>query len=181
VYAALAAGWLALVWRDARAGLAFCAGPLLAPIGLIGLLPLAVQPARGAWRRAAHAFVAVPVAAAVAGLHGGTLPLTAADVPDLGLAGSERPGDVLHALATLAQSETALLTTAFALALTALLLPGAVRRGQAAIVALCLGQAVLILAWAPQLPWVGIVLSSLLLGAALSARPLAQSRRSAAG
>src|SRR4029079_4877986 len=46
-YAALALGWLAVCWRDARAGLVFVAGPLLASIGALGLLPLAVQPASG--------------------------------------------------------------------------------------------------------------------------------------
>ena len=39
--------WLAVFWRDARAGLLFVAGPLLAAIGAIALLPLAVQPAHG--------------------------------------------------------------------------------------------------------------------------------------
>ena len=46
-YAALALAWLAVFWRDARAGLLFVAGPLLAAVGAIALLPLAVQPARG--------------------------------------------------------------------------------------------------------------------------------------
>ena len=45
--------WLAVFWRDARAGLLFVAGPLLAAVGAIALLPLAVQPARG--RAAARA------------------------------------------------------------------------------------------------------------------------------
>ena len=71
VYAVLAAAWLAVAWRDARAGLLFTAGPLLAPLGLLALLPLAVQPARGAWRRALHAAMGVLVAAAVTGLAGG--------------------------------------------------------------------------------------------------------------
>ena len=51
VYGVLALGWLAVTWRDPRAGLLFWAGPLLAPLGLLALLPLAVQPARGWWRR----------------------------------------------------------------------------------------------------------------------------------
>jgi predicted Ser/Thr protein kinase len=55
VYGVLALAWLAVTWRDTRAALAFVAGPLLAPFGLIALLPLAVQPARGTWRRALHA------------------------------------------------------------------------------------------------------------------------------
>ena len=46
-YGVLALAWLAVCWRDARAGLLFAAGPLLASIGAIALLPLAVQPARG--------------------------------------------------------------------------------------------------------------------------------------
>ena len=46
-YAALAVAWLAVFWRDARAGLLFVAGPVLAAVGAIALLPLAVQPARG--------------------------------------------------------------------------------------------------------------------------------------
>ena len=66
-------------WRDARAGLLFVAGPLLASIGALALLPLAVQPARGRVRRALQAFVGVLAAAAVAGLRGQPLPLTGRD------------------------------------------------------------------------------------------------------
>ena len=55
VYAALALAWLALSWRDARAGLLFLAGPLLAPLGLLALVPVAALAARGAVRRAAQA------------------------------------------------------------------------------------------------------------------------------
>ena len=51
------------------------AGPLLAAIGLLALLPLVVQPARGLWRRGLHAAVGVFAAAAVAGLSGRALPL----------------------------------------------------------------------------------------------------------
>ena len=98
VYGALALGWLAVTWRDARAGLVFLAGPLLATFGLIALLPLAVQPARAVWRRALHAAVGVYAAAAVAGLSGRDLPLGAGVVHDLGVAQSERPSDVVHAL-----------------------------------------------------------------------------------
>ena len=46
-------------WRDARWGLLFLAGPLLAPLGLLALVPLVVQPARGTVRRAAQAALAV--------------------------------------------------------------------------------------------------------------------------
>ena len=81
-YGALALAWLAVFWRDARAGLLFVAGPLLAAIGAIALLPLAVQPARGRARRALQAFAGVLVAAAVAGLRGQPLPLTGSTRPE---------------------------------------------------------------------------------------------------
>ena len=40
----LAVAWLALTWREARLGLLFVAGPLLAPSARSPLVPLAVQP-----------------------------------------------------------------------------------------------------------------------------------------
>ncbi len=79
LYLALAAGWLALFWREARAGLAFLAGPLLAPLGLIGLVPIAVQPVRDPLRRAAQAGAAVVVATVAAGLRGEALPFGAGE------------------------------------------------------------------------------------------------------
>jgi hypothetical protein len=78
-YAGLATGWLALCWRDARSGLLFVAGPLLAPLGLLPLVPLVVQSATGAVRRGALAALAVLSAALVAGVSGDPLPLTGAD------------------------------------------------------------------------------------------------------
>ena len=96
VYAALAVGWLALCWRDARAGLLFMAGPVLAAIGAIALLPLAVQPARGRARRALQAFAGVFAAVAVAGLRGNPLPLTGVAVPSLGVDGSTSVSTVIR-------------------------------------------------------------------------------------
>jgi hypothetical protein len=171
VYGVLAISWLAVVWRDARAGLAFFAGPILAPLGLLGLLPLAVQPVRGAWRRGLHAFVGVTAAAALTGLGGHALPLTGTTVGDLGVTGAESPRTVVDALVALLHGETAILTTAFALGLAAIALPHAVRRGPRAIVALGIAQAALVLVWAPSIPWPGIVLSSMLATALLIARP----------
>src|SRR5207245_105397 len=55
VYAALAAAWIALSWRDARAGLLLAVGPLLAPVAALALLPLAAPLARGRMRRALQA------------------------------------------------------------------------------------------------------------------------------
>jgi len=97
LYGAVAAGWLALAWRDARTGLGFLAGPLLAPVGLIALVPLAVQPVRGSARRAFQAVAAVGVAALAAGMRGTSLPFgTAAPTPDL--AGLESPVDAARVL-----------------------------------------------------------------------------------
>ena len=171
VYGALALAWLALVWRDARAGLAFLAGPVLAPLGLLALLPLAVQPARAGWRRALHAATGILAAAAVAGLDGGALPLANVVVGDLGLAQSERPTDVLQTLATVLRASPELGTTALALALVAVLLPRAVARGPWGIAGLGALQLGLVLVWAPGIDWLGIVAGTWLLCGLLAARP----------
>jgi serine/threonine-protein kinase len=171
VYGALALAWLAVTWRDARAGLAFWAGPVLAALGLLALLPLAVQPARGWWRRGLHAGAGVCAAAAVAGLSGTQLPLTGLVVGDLGVAGTERPTDVLHALGTVLHDGTAIATTALALAIVAALLPWATSRGRWGIAGLGALQLTLVLAWAPSVPWVGFVFGTWLLCGLLVARP----------
>ena len=171
VYGALALGWLAVTWRDARSGLLFALGPALASVGLLPLLPLAVQPARGAWRRGLQAGAGVMAAAAVAGLAGRPLPLTGADVGNLGLAGSERPTDVLQALQVVLRANPGVATTALALALVAVLLPRAVRRGPWGIAGLGALQIALVLLWAPSVSALGVVLGTWLLCAALAARP----------
>ena len=171
VYGALALAWLALCWRDARAGLTFWIGPLLAPIGLVALLPLVVQPVRGLWRRAVQAAAGLLAAAAVAGLGGNALPLAGDPIGDLGLTGSESPTDVLRALATVLRSSPELGTTALAFAVVAVLLPRAVGRGIWGITGLGLLQVVLVLAWAPGAGWLGIVLGTWLLCGLLAARP----------
>jgi predicted Ser/Thr protein kinase len=182
VYGALALGWLVVTWRDPRSGLAFYAGPLLAPLGLLALLPLAVQPARGWWRRGLHAGAGVLAAAAVAGLGGKELPLTGMLVGDLGVAQSERPTDVLHALGTVLADGSAIGTTALALGLVAALLPAAASRGLPGIAGLGVLQLVLVLAWAPAIPWVGFVFGTWLLCGLLAARPFVGTiRRRGAG
>jgi hypothetical protein len=171
VYGVLALAWLAVAWRDARAGLLFCLGPVLAPLGLLPLLPLAVQPARGAWRRGLHAGVGVVTAAAAAGIAGRPLPLTGAVVGDLGVAGSERPTDVLQALERVLHSSPGVATTALALAVVAVLLPRAVARGPWGIAGLGALQIGLVLLWAPSVPALGVVAGTWLLCGLLAARP----------
>ncbi len=170
-YGGLALVWLAVTWRDPKTGLAFTAGPLLAAIGLLALLPLAVQPVRGAWRRALQAATGVFAAAAVAGLSGASLPLGGGKAHDLGIAGTERPGDVLAALGGLLRAHPELSTTALAAAIVTLLLPRAIARGPIGIAVLGALQLVLVLAWAPSVPWPGFVFGTMLLCGLLAARP----------
>jgi eukaryotic-like serine/threonine-protein kinase len=172
VYGVLALGWLAVMWRDARSGLLFWAGPLLAPLGLLGLLPVVVQPARGSWRRGLHAVAGVFAGAAVAALLGRSLPLGGAEVGDLGVEQTERPTDVVQALAVVLRESPAISTTALALALVAMLLPRATARGPWGVAALGALQVTLVLAWGPTVPWVGIVAATWLLCAILVARPV---------
>ena len=172
LYGAIAVGWLAVMWRDARAGLLFWAGPLLAPLGLLGLLPLVVQPARSVWRRGLQAAAGVFAGAAIAGLLGRALPLGGPEVGDLGIAQTERPTDVVQALALVLRESSAIPTTALALALVAMLLPRAAARGPWGIAGLGALQLTLVLAWGPTIPWVGMVAGTWLLCAILAARPV---------
>ena len=163
LYGAVALGVLALGWRDARAGLAFAVGPLLAPIGGLALVPLAVQPARGWLRRGFHATLALPAALLVAALHGHSLPLVGGDVGNLGVTATDHPGTVLQAIVTTLRDRPAILTTAIVLGIVAALLPSARSRGRAAIAVVCIGEAGLVLLAAPSLPPTSIVLGAWIL------------------
>ena len=171
VYGILALGWLAVTWRDARSGLLFAMGPLLA----LARAPRASPPRRpaGPGRLAPwlHAGIGVLAAAAVAGLVGRPLPLTGAPVGDLGLAEPERPTDVVQALERVLTANAAIATTALALALVAVLLPRAVARGAWGIAGLGALQLGLVLLWAPSIPAFGMIAGTWLLCAALVARP----------
>ncbi len=116
-YGAVALAWLALCWRDARAGLAFLAGPLLAPLGLLALAPVAVVAvSRGAARRAAQVVAAVTAATVTAGLRGWDLPFRQGAVPPLDLPGVDSPTATAATLVGAVPGDLAL----EALALTAL-------------------------------------------------------------
>ena len=168
-YGALALGWLALSWRDPRAGLAFCAGPLLAGVGALALLPLAVQPARGALRHALHAAAGVLAAVAVAGLRGGPLPISGATAGDLGIAGSEQPLAVATAVGRALAEQGGLLGVAVVLAAAAAVLPAARSRGPRWIAGLGAAQLAALLAVAPH-AWPSIVLGTAALCATLAVR-----------
>ena len=170
VYAALAVAWLAIWWRDARAGLLFIAGPVLATIGAIALLPLAVQPARGRARKALQATAGVFAAVAVAALRGGALPLTGGSVASLGVDGSTSVTAVVGPVVALLQANPWFAALAAVLASSAVLLPDALTRGYRGIAILGASQIGLILFLAPALAALPIVLGTLALCAILAAR-----------
>jgi hypothetical protein len=134
-YGGFAIALLALSWRDARSGLLFVAGPLLAPIGLLALVPLVVQPARGAVRRAAVAGLAVLSAALVAGVAGEELPLGSDRAPSVGISPLDTAPEIAAALTRALLGEPVLLAGALAAALAAAILPTARRRWKYGVLA----------------------------------------------
>ena len=120
LYAVLALGWLALCWRDARWGLAFLAGPVLAAVGLLALVPLVMVGMASAARRAAHTLAAVAVAAVVAGLRGVELPFGQGLAPPLDLEGVESAVTAARVLINAAPAGLALVALALAAVAAAL-------------------------------------------------------------
>ncbi len=130
VFAAVAAGWLALAWRDSRAGLLLAAGPLLMPLGALAFVPLVAQLARGGIRRGVQTAGAVVLAAIVAGLGHHALPFGAGPAPlGLGIDGSNAPTAVAWALWHALTSHPSLVGEALVLAAAAAGLPYARGRG----------------------------------------------------
>jgi len=127
VYGSLVLGLLLLGWRDARAGLLFVTGPLLAPLGLLALVPLVVQPARGALRRGVQAALAVLAAALVAGLEGADLPLAAGPASSLAIAPVDSEREVALAVWGELALHPTVLVGALAMAAAAVALPWARR------------------------------------------------------
>ena len=129
-YAILAAGWVALNWRDARSGLLLAAGPLVAPLAALPLLPLAAQVAHGRIRRGAQVAAAVLLAAVVAGLRRVPLPFDGSSPPlGLGIAGSVHPTAVAGTLGRQLLDHPQIAGEALVLAAAAVLLPLARGRG----------------------------------------------------
>ena len=175
-YVAVALALLAAGWRDARAGLAFAVGPLLAPLGLIGLVPLAVQPTRGAWRRALHGGLALPVAALVAGIRDASLPLGADAPGDLGLTGSESVGAIAQALAQTVIDRPELVVGSLALAAASVALPHLRAYGPWGIAGLGAGLLAVLLLGAPAAAALPLVAGVWLLCVALGGLTLAAGR-----
>jgi len=130
VYGFLACVWLALAWRSPEDGLFVTAGPLLAPVQALGLLPLAAQGVRSLPRRALQVAAAVLLAALVAGLRHASLPLTGATPPKgLGITGSGDPSAVAFALYRALVDRPQLLLEALVLAAVSVAMPFARARG----------------------------------------------------
>jgi hypothetical protein len=126
----LAAAWTVLNWRDARAGLLLAAGPLLAPVAGLALLPLVAQAARGRVRRGLQVAAAVLLAAVVSGIRRVSLPFDGSTPPlGLGIAGSTRPTAVAQALWAQVTAHPTLAAEALVLAAAAAALPLVRRRG----------------------------------------------------
>ncbi len=172
LYAALAAAWLVLSWNDARAGLLALAGPLLAPVAGLGLVPLVVQAARGRVRRAVQAAAAVLLAAVVAGLEHDRLPFDGSPPPlGLGIAGSARPGAVAYALGRSLAAHPAVVGEAVVFAAAAALLAHVRRRGPWHAVAFAAAFLVASAGVAPNAAIAPLVVGAWLTAAALALEP----------
>ncbi len=129
-YAAAATVWLALMWGEPRRGLLFAAGPLLAPVGLVGLLPLIALSIRSPLRRAATAGVGVLTAVGVAGIAGASLPFANEQAPSrLALGATDSPREAASVVLSTLQAHPVTLVAAAIAALAAAALPVVVRRG----------------------------------------------------
>src|SRR5204863_359014 len=71
LYCVLAGGWFLANLREPQSALAFVAGPLLAPLAMIGLLPLLLQRVPGTARRLVNACIGVLAAELVCGSNSG--------------------------------------------------------------------------------------------------------------
>jgi hypothetical protein len=130
LYLPLALGWLALFARDARSGLVFLAGPLLAPLHALALVPVLALRARGVLRRAFLAVASVLTAIAVAMITRSPFPLAGEPpLPGVGLVGGDSPGSAATEAARALTERPGPALAALALAVAAATGPCARRRG----------------------------------------------------
>jgi hypothetical protein len=161
LYAALAAVWLLLWWRQPRSALLFALGPLLAPLGAVALLPLATWRLRSGARRALVACVGVLTAGIAAGLRHASLPLVGSLPPHaIGIGHSTGALDVAGSLLRAATAQRPLLLEALALALVAIALPHARARGPWGAAGLGAGMLLLTLLLAPGAPALPLALAA---------------------
>ena len=176
-YVPLALLWLGLFAGDARSGLLFASGPLLAPLGLLPVAAWIAMRAQGRLRRAATALAAVAATVVVAAAAGSTLALTGEPAPDTGGVGpGEGPAATLAAGLGALWSRPSLLAAGLVLAVAAAFAPRAQARGLWAVA--CWGAGLvaalllLPLAWAGAAPAALSTAGAVWLAAALLAYPL---------
>jgi eukaryotic-like serine/threonine-protein kinase len=149
VYCAAALVWYALFAGDARAGTAPAAGPVLAAVGALGLLPLAVVGVNRAVRRFALGTAGAAAAGIAASIRHATLPLTgAAPPPSLHLHGTSHPLQTAAVLWRAAAAEPAFVVKALGIGAVCAALPLLRRRGTPA--AFAPGAALMALALLPK-------------------------------
>jgi eukaryotic-like serine/threonine-protein kinase len=136
LYGVFALGWLVLCWRDARYGLLFVCGPLLAGAGLLALVPLAVQPARGTVRRVSQAAMAILAALLVAGVAGEELPLVNHPAEPLGIGPLDPVSDAALTVWGALAGSTVVLAGIVVAAMAAAVLPWARDRSRYGVAAL---------------------------------------------
>jgi hypothetical protein len=125
LYSSFALAWLVAFWREARLALLFVVGPLLAGLGLLALVPLAVQPVAGVGRRAAQGALAVLAAGLVAALAGDALPAQGVRIDPLGIGPADSAQSIAVTVAGALGGAPLLLAAALATGLGAALLPRA--------------------------------------------------------
>ncbi len=129
VYAVLAAAWLVTTWNRSEEGLYPLAGAVLAPVGMVLLLPAALLPVRRAVWRAVFAAAGVLLAAVAAGVSGAMLPVSSRAASALDVEGSEAPAAVARALAGALAARPELALAVVTIAALAAFLPLAAERG----------------------------------------------------
>ena len=163
VYSAVAAGWFVLSWREPRSGLLLALGPLLSPLGLVGLLPLAGQVVHSSSRRLAQVTAAVLATGAVSDIsHLGLL----------GITGTDSPLRAGAALSRALSSHGSLPVEAIALGVAAVALPYARARGRFAIAAYGVGTLAATLFLAPSVPALPLIVTTWVTCALLALEPV---------
>jgi hypothetical protein len=167
-YLAAAALWLALSWREPRAGLFLTAGPLLSPVLALGFLPLAAQLVRSPLRR--FLGVAAACLAAAAAEAAGRLGA-------LGVAGEDAPLAAAGAVWRLLLEHPSAALLGLGLAASSVLLPYARNAGPWRVAGFGAAMLGLTLLPAPGLPAVPLVAAAWATCALLALEPYARSRR----
>jgi hypothetical protein len=172
LFALLAAAWTALTWGDPRGNAIAVAGPLLGPIGLLPLLPVASGLARNPFRRAAQTATGVLLAAVCAGIDHRQVPFATGGKATLELTATKSPGAAASALVNALTSQPHLLEEALLLGLLAAALP--YLRGRlwiaVAVGAALLTSSVLLAGSSPVLP---LVIAAAMTGSVLALVPSA--------